>query len=81
MKWLRRGLYVLGGLLVLIMLVGAGGYLWLRSSLPETTGSIAVPRLGANVEVRRDADGVVTIRAQSDADAFYALRTGCFRWT
>jgi len=73
MKWLRRGLYVLGGLLVLIMLVGAGGYLWLRSSLPETTGSIAVPRLGANVEVRRDADGVVTIRAQSDADAFYAL--------
>jgi len=73
MKWLRRSLYVIGGLLALIVVVGAGGYLWLRTSLPQTTGSIAVPRLGAKAEIVRDGDGVVTIRAQSEADAFYAL--------
>src|SRR4030095_2532163 len=73
MKWLRRSLYVIGGLLVLTILVGAGGYLWLRTSLPGTSGRHAVPRLGAKVEVARDGDGVVTIRAQSEADAFYAL--------
>jgi penicillin amidase len=73
MKWIRRGLYALAGLLLLVAVAAGSAYLWLRSSLPETTGSIAVPRLGANVEIRRDADGVVTIRAQSEADAFYAL--------
>ncbi len=73
MKWLRRSLYVIGGLLLLVVICGAGGYLWLRTSLPQTTGSVAVPRLGAQVEIARDGDGVVTIRAQSEADAFYAL--------
>ena len=73
MKWLRRFLYVVGGLVVLAVLVGAGGYLWLRTSLPQTTGTVAVPRLGARAEIVRDGDGIVTIRAQSDADAFYAL--------
>jgi len=73
MKWLRRSLYVVGGLLALIVVVGAGGYLWLRTSLPETSGSVTVPRLGAKVEIARDGDGIVTIRAQSEADAFYAL--------
>jgi penicillin amidase len=73
MKWLRRLLYVLGGLLLLAVVAAAGGYLWLRTSLPATSGSIAVPRLGAKVEIVRDRDGIVTIRAQSEADAFYAL--------
>jgi penicillin amidase len=73
MTWLRRILYGLGALVALVVLVGAGGYLWLRSSLPQTTGTIAVPRLGSAVEIARDADGVVTIRAENEADAFYAL--------
>ncbi|HZF33030.1 MAG TPA: penicillin acylase family protein, partial [Candidatus Angelobacter sp.] len=73
MKWLRRSLYFVGGLLVLAIVVGAGGYLWLRTSLPQTAGTVTVPRLGAKVEIARDGDGVVTIRAQSEADAFYAL--------
>ena len=73
MKWLRRSLYVVSGLVLLAAVVGVGGYLWLRSSLPETSGSIAVPRLGAKVEILRDGDGIVTIRAQSEADAYYAL--------
>ena len=43
-----------------VAIVGASGYLWLRSSLPQTTGSVAVPRLGAKVEILRDGDGVAT---------------------
>ncbi len=73
MKWLRRSLYVIGGLLLLLVVVGGGGYLWLRTSLPQMNGTVAVPRLGAKVEIVRDGDGIVTIRAQSEADAFYAL--------
>src|SRR5215470_9645733 len=72
MKWRRRMLYVIGGLAVLALLAG-GGYAWLRTSLPQTTGTIAMPGLGAKAEIARDGDGIVTIRAQSEADAFYAL--------
>jgi penicillin amidase len=73
MKWLRRILYGLGALVALIIVVGAGGYLWLWTSLPQTTGTIAVPGLGGEVAIMRDRDGVVTIRTGSEADAFYAL--------
>src|SRR5262245_19872689 len=73
MKWLRRILYGLGALLALLVVVGAGGYLWLRTSLPQTTGTIGVPGLGGAVEIVRDADGIVTIRADNEPDAFYAL--------
>src|SRR5262245_15043979 len=73
MKWLRRSLYALGGILLVAVIVAAGGYLWLRTSLPQTAGTVEVPRLGARVEIRRDGDGIVTIRAPSEADAFYAL--------
>ena len=48
MKWLRRSLYVVGGLLALIVVIGAGGYLWLRTSLPgDGRQRDGVPRLGA----------------------------------
>jgi penicillin amidase len=73
MKWLRRSLYGLGALAVLIVAIGAGGYLWLRTSLPQTTGTIAVPGLGSPVEIARDGDGIATIRAQTETDAFFAL--------
>jgi penicillin amidase len=72
-KWLRRILYGLGALVALIAIIGVGGYFWLRTSLPQTTGTIAVPGLGSEAEIVRDGDGVVTIRADNEADAFYAL--------
>ncbi len=43
------------------------------TSLPQATGEIAVPGLAAPVQILRDADGIVTIRAQNDADAAFAL--------
>lgn len=70
MIWLRRGL---AALLLLILLTLGGGWLLLRSSLPDSRGEIAVPGLGAPVEIERDADGLVIIRAASEADGYFGL--------
>ncbi len=70
MKWLRR---VLAGLLVLAILVGGGGYLWLSGSLPKLDGTVTVAGVEQPVEIIRDRFGVPHIYAQSLADASFAL--------
>jgi penicillin G amidase len=40
--------------------------------MPQTTGTISLPGLDADVEVRRDARGVPTILADTSHDLFYA---------
>lgn len=72
-KLLRRTLQGLSGLCLLLALLAGGGYLWLRGSLPQTEGTLAIAALGAPVELLRDADGLVTIRAESERDAAVAL--------
>jgi penicillin amidase len=67
------GLRALGGLVLLGALGLGGAVLWLRGSLPETNGEVSIAGLAASVEVLRDGDGIVTIRAQSEADAARAL--------
>ncbi len=54
-------------------LVLGGGYLALRTSLPETSGTIAVAGLDDKVEVLRDANGVPYVFAASSNDAYFAL--------
>ena len=62
------------GFLALLALVGAAGtYLWLLSSLPETDGRLTVSGPTAEVRIARDAMGIPTISAQSDADAAFGL--------
>lgn len=68
--WLFRGLAIVGALLAVL---AAGGWLWLRSSLPQTDGTLTLAGLGAPVEVLRDADGLVTIKAAGEADGAFAL--------
>src|ERR1700761_4538144 len=60
-------------LLFLAAVVIAGGYLWLRSSLPQTDGTIALQGVNAAVTITRDAHGIPTIKAQSDPDAAFGL--------
>ena len=55
---------VLAGFLILLLLVLGGGYLYLRSSLPQVEGRVAVAGLNAPVTIARDADGVPLITAQ-----------------
>ncbi len=69
-RWIRRG----AGLLCLILLLGAGGgYLWLRTSLPQLDGVLTVPGLDAPVAVLRDPNAIPHIRAESANDAYVAL--------
>ncbi len=72
-RFLVWTLRAIGGLLFLFALGAGGGYLWLRGSLPRTEGTIEIAGLEATVEVLRDADGLVTIRAGGERDAARAL--------
>ncbi len=61
------------GLLALLLIVGfAAGY-GLRGSLARLDGEVALPGLSKPVTISRDALGVVTIEAASEADVVRAL--------
>ncbi|XUM05194.1 penicillin acylase family protein [Streptomyces venezuelae ATCC 10712] len=55
--------------------IGFGGY-WgvstVRASFPQTTGEIRLDKLSADVEVKRDANGVPQIYADNETDLFRA---------
>jgi penicillin G amidase len=70
LRLLRRGLSVIGGL-ILLGVVGLGGLIWL--SLPGGDQSLSIPGLSAPVDVAFDQDGVPRIRAATMLDAATAL--------
>jgi penicillin amidase len=70
LKWI--GVAVLG-LIVLAVVAAGGGYLWLRSSLPQVDGTIRIAGLSAEVKIARDGRGVPTITAANLNDAAFAL--------
>jgi len=59
--------------LILLLVIGGGGYLWLQGSLPQTNGAITVAGLNAPVEIVRDIDAMPHIRARCEADAMFGL--------
>ena len=64
-----------GGLIWLVLLVAlglAGGWLWLRQSLPMVDGRTEVAGLEAPVTIVRDAYDVPHIEAASFRDAVFA---------
>src|SRR5579862_3102694 len=67
---LRR---LLVGAAIVLLLVAFGGYLYLRSSLPQADGHIAVRGITGSVTIARDADGVPLISAGDDEDAAFGL--------
>lgn len=70
MRFIGRSLLTLIGIAVVLT---AGGWLWLRSSLPTTEGTVIVPGLAATVTITRDANGIPTIKAGDERDAAYGL--------
>ena len=70
---MRRLLVVIGIILLLLLAIGLGGWLYLRASLPTTTGTLTVPGLDASVELVRDVNGVAHIFATTDHDAIFTL--------
>jgi penicillin amidase len=69
-RWISRGLLAL---LALIVVAAGGGYIWLRTSLPQVDGAVTVAGLSAPVEIARDDRGVPTIAAKSLDDAYFAI--------
>lgn len=67
--WTRPVVLLAGAILV----AAVGGWLWLRASLPRTSGQVTARGLVAPASIVRDADGVVHIHADTDADALFAL--------
>lgn len=59
--------------LILVLLAGAAGYLYLRRSLPQVDGTIKVAGLRGPVEIIRDIDAVPHIYAEHTLDLFFGL--------
>mgnify|MGYP003352655600 FL=1 len=58
---------------VLLAALLAGGYGYLRLSLPKTEGDLRLPGLAGPVDVLRDGYGIPHIYAGSVEDAVFAL--------
>ncbi len=61
------------GFAALVLVAAGGAYLYLRSSLPQTSGRIELRGPRAVIRIARDADGVPTIIAENDDDAAFGL--------
>ncbi len=72
-RFLRFAIRLTAIAAALMAVLLAGGYLYLRQSLPQTEGEIRLPALGAAVEVMRDRYGIPHIFAASLEDASFAL--------
>ncbi|WP_298482446.1 penicillin acylase family protein [uncultured Chloroflexus sp.] len=65
--------WVLALVLLVVVVGGGGGYLWLRRSLPQTTGEIQVRGIGGPVTIVRDSDGVAHISGTTETDVAFGL--------
>lgn len=72
-RWLRWTLRAFLVLLALLLIAVAVAGWAMRASLPRLGGGIALEGMSADVEVQRDALGVVTITAGNELDAMRAL--------
>ncbi|AWH52872.1 penicillin acylase [Stenotrophomonas sp. ESTM1D_MKCIP4_1] len=69
----RTWRWILALLIAMVLAIALVLWLLLRGSLAELDGEHALPGLAAPVTVERDALGVVTVTASSEADAMRAL--------
>lgn len=60
-------------LLILCLLLVTATWLWLRASLPQTTGQVIMTHLQKPVQIGRDHHGIIFIKADTLADAYRAL--------
>lgn len=72
-KAARITLWLLGGTMLLGVAAGVGGYVWLRTSVPDYSGTLQLAGAKAPIRIVRDANAIPHIFAQSRADAFFAL--------
>jgi len=68
--WFKRGAWAL--LAVVVLALGAVA-IYASRSLPVTAGRLALPGVQAELRIERDAQGIPSIRAASERDAWYGL--------
>ena len=71
-RWWKWPARVLLAVVCLVLLAVAGGWLYLRASLPELDGTRTAPGLQGTVSVARDRHGVPVISGESRLDVAYA---------
>ncbi|MET0908991.1 MAG: penicillin acylase family protein [Ilumatobacteraceae bacterium] len=70
---MRRFLIVIAGLLAVVLVGGAVfSYITVRTSFPDTTGSVQIAGITSEVTVKRDAMGIPHIYADTPEDLFLA---------
>lgn len=73
MRTLKKVLLgILVFLVVLAVVIGGGGVYLVRRNFPQTSGTLTVPGLQAEVRVLRDEWGIPHIYAQNNHDLFFA---------
>lgn len=70
MKWLARSLVLL---LVLLGVTAGFALFYVRGALPQTTGTLELPGLKAELRIERDAQGIPTIHAADWNDLAFGL--------
>lgn len=65
--------WVLVILLALAVIAPTSGYLYLRRTLPQTSGVVKVSGVDGAIDIVRDQDGVPHIFATTDHDAYFGL--------
>lgn len=69
MKILKWTVFIV---LSLVIIFGVGGYLWLKSTVPDYNGRLTAP-VKSSVKIARDSHGVPYILAESQEDGFVAV--------
>lgn len=70
---MRKMIVAVFAVVVAIFLFGVGSLIYLRTSLPQTDGTVTLDGLTKPVEIVRDENAVPHIKAQSELDAYFAL--------
>ena len=71
LRWLG---YALAALAVLALLGGLAGWRWMRSTLPPQHAELRLKGISGWVAIRRpEADGIPTISAENENDAYFGL--------
>ncbi len=71
-RLVRIILIILGIILVLAIVAGAGAFYATRQAFPKTAGAITVPGLKDEVQIYRDEFGIPHIYANNQEDLFFA---------
>ena len=64
---------LLAALIFLLGVAGGGLYFYLRQSLPQTSGEVAVDGIAGPMDIVRDADAIPHIFASTKLDAMFGL--------